>query len=295
MLLESRNPRGKRHGGMGVGLEPLDRHVGELVLLALHDVRIARVIFQQAKVELGDHLAGGAVPNAESRFDEATLRALLDQPQPLQHFQRRRVRGRGARQVVDLRLGLEQANFESLPGEGKRGDDANGTAASHHYGILRWHCGCRCYGALRPVNATASAQVAISTLIMAANSSGVLPSGLAPAPLSRPAKSGSSVARLISPAILSTMSRGVPAGATRPFHVTTLKPGKPDSATVGTSGICGSRCAVDTASRRIAPEATCGRASDTFENMVLRCPAMTSFMAGGFSPGVEVGLLWPPP
>ena len=40
------------------------------------------------------------------------------------------------------------------------------------------------------------------------------------------------------------------------------------------------RWARETASRRTEPDAACGRASDRFENMVGRWPAMTSFRAG---------------
>ena len=43
------------------------------------------------------------------------------------------------------------------------------------------------------------------------------------------------------------MSLGVPAGAMSPNHEFNLKPGNPDSETVGTSGNCDIRCGVQTA------------------------------------------------
>src|SRR5205807_2581351 len=110
---------------------------------------------------------------------------------------------------------------------------------------------------LRPVDLITSAHTAVSAAISAANSSGVLPSGSAPYCSSRAMNCGSLTARPISAAILFTMSFGVPAGAISPFQVSTLKPGKPDSATLGTSGICGARWAPDTASRRTAPLVAC--------------------------------------
>jgi hypothetical protein len=36
--------------------QPRDRHLGELVLLALHRERVGRLVLQPAEVELGDDL-----------------------------------------------------------------------------------------------------------------------------------------------------------------------------------------------------------------------------------------------
>ena len=57
------------------------------------------------------------------------------------------------------------------------------------------------------------------------------------------------------------MSSGVPAGAAMPHQLDAMKPGKPDSAMVGTSGSIGMRCSVATAravslpSRKLLPTA----------------------------------------
>ena len=55
---------------------------GELVLLALHDEGKARVVFQHAEIEFGDHLAAGAVPDAKLRLDQTAPDDFLDQPSP---------------------------------------------------------------------------------------------------------------------------------------------------------------------------------------------------------------------
>src|SRR5262249_8504562 len=46
--------------------------VSELMLLALHDMRIARLVPQQAEIELGNNFATGTIPDAELGFDQST-------------------------------------------------------------------------------------------------------------------------------------------------------------------------------------------------------------------------------
>ncbi len=82
--------------------QPRDPQVGELVLLALHDERIARVVRQHRMIELGDHLAGWAVPELERARDEAARDHVVDQAKVGQHLQRRRMGGGGARCFVHL-------------------------------------------------------------------------------------------------------------------------------------------------------------------------------------------------
>lgn len=73
---------------------------------------------------------------------------------------------------------------------------------------------------------------------------------------------------------------GVPAGAARPNHDCTSKPGKPDSATVGTSGSSGERCALVMAMARNRPACTCGRAEGVLSNIDCTWPPSRSVMAG---------------
>ena len=98
--------------------------------------------------------------------------------------------------------------------------------------------------------------------IIAANASGVLPSGSTPNAASRSANFASLAVRDTSFAIRSTVSVGIADGAISPFQVSARKPGNPDSAKVGTSAICGTRFSLDTASRRTAPLFACDIASD---------------------------------
>ena len=58
VLLEAADARREFTLAFGSALQPLDRHVGELVLLALHDIRIARVVLQHAEIEFGDDARG---------------------------------------------------------------------------------------------------------------------------------------------------------------------------------------------------------------------------------------------
>ena len=87
--------------------EPLDRDVGELVLLTLHGEWIPDLVLQPAEVELGDDLLGGAVPDAKQRLDQAALDHLVDHAEVFEHLQRRGMGGRRARHLVDRALGLE--------------------------------------------------------------------------------------------------------------------------------------------------------------------------------------------
>ena len=48
----------------------------------------------------------------------------------------------------------------------------------------------------------------------------------------------------------------MPAGPTTPYQTEASKPGKPDSAIVGTSGKIGERFSLSTASTRSAPDLT---------------------------------------
>src|SRR5262249_24683825 len=104
-----------------------------------------------------------------------------------------------------------------------------------------------------PAIVTASPHKAMSAAIIAANSSGMLPSGSTPNAASRSAKVASLTARDTSFAIRSMVSLGIAEGAISPFQVSALNPGNPDSAKVGTSV---------TASRRTAPLFACDIASD---------------------------------
>src|SRR5437660_10316469 len=113
-----------------------------------------------------------------------------------------------------------------------------------------------------PAILTASPHKAMSAAIIAANASGVLPSGSTPNAASRSANFASLAARDTSLAIRSTVSVGIADGAISPFQVSALKPGNPDSATAGTIGIGGTRFSLDTATRPLDPLFACGMASD---------------------------------
>src|SRR6185369_13479363 len=77
----------------------------------------------------------------------------------------------------------------------------------------------------------------------------------------------------------STTSLGMPFGPTMPNQAVVSKPGNPDSAMVGTSGIAGDRLAVVTASARTRPDFTCGTAVAIWSNNISIWPPITSVMA----------------
>ena len=117
----------------------LDGHIGELVLLALHDEGVARVVLQDAEIELGDHVARGAIPDPEFGLDQTARDDVVDEAQAVEEFKRRRMRGRGARIVVDPLLGLEDLDRKTLTRQRQRRDDADRAAAGNENGTLGRH------------------------------------------------------------------------------------------------------------------------------------------------------------
>src|SRR5580704_11569108 len=69
-LREIHDARREHHRGMSKAAKALDRHRGELVLLALHDEGVARVVLQDAEIELGDYFARSAIPDPEFWLDQ---------------------------------------------------------------------------------------------------------------------------------------------------------------------------------------------------------------------------------
>src|SRR6185295_16511206 len=100
---------------------------------------------------------------------------------------------------------------------------------------------------------TAGAHFAASAATNLAASSSDCGAGTSPMPWMRSLRSGELTAPTISAFSFCSTSRGVPAVVKSPYHPYASKPGRPDSATVGTSGICGERFAPDTASILIRP------------------------------------------
>jgi hypothetical protein len=96
------------HLGVRHAAQPLDGHVGELVLLGLHHERVGGLVLQAREVELGDQRAGRPVPELEGARDQADAKVFLDQAELGEHLERRRLGGGGARAVVDALLRLEQ-------------------------------------------------------------------------------------------------------------------------------------------------------------------------------------------
>src|SRR6266403_663556 len=104
------------------------------------------------------------------------------------------------------------------------------------------------------------AQRSDSTLMTAANSSGVFATGTKPMASRRSFTSGNATLRTISRCSRSIISFGVPAGTSTPSKVSASWPGNPASAIVGTSGSAEERSALKTASPRRLPSLMCDTA-----------------------------------
>src|SRR5579859_2229462 len=127
-------------------------------------------------------------------------------------------------------------------------------------GALRCHVAgrsCRRQSICTPEARTTACHFGRSDAMNAANASGVIGAGSPPTLRSDAATSGDSKMRFTSAAILSTIGRGVPAGANRPCHPVTENRFSV-SPTVGRSGALGSRSALVTASARMRPDCACG-------------------------------------
>src|SRR5438132_10887919 len=96
-------------------------------------------------------------------------------------------------------------------------------------------------------------QRAISERMCAANTSGVLVVAIAPSVLRRSRSCGDCIIPRMSAFSFITIARGVPAGATIPYHCTASNPLTPDSEIVGVCGNASTRCRLDTPSARSFP------------------------------------------
>jgi hypothetical protein len=89
---------------------------------------------------------------------------------------------------------------------------------------------------LTPASLITLAHLACSTFMNWANFSGVPPPSSAPEAYSRSITSGITSTLLMSSFIRFAIAAGILPGPTRPYQVVASKPGKPDSAMVGTLG-----------------------------------------------------------
>ena len=110
----------------------------------------------------------------------------------------------------------------------------------------------------KPTRRTTPDHRAMSAMMSCWKSSGVLVAASAPCRATPSRTSGVPRTATVSACIRRTTGSGVPAGASSPSQYSTVKPGRPASATVGSAGISGVRRALVTASARSRPASTCG-------------------------------------
>src|SRR6185436_19289719 len=126
--------------------QPIEGNIGQLVLLALHDIGIARVVLQHSEIEFGDDGAANTIPDAEFGFDQTTPGHLFHQTEIVQYLERGGVGGRRTRTVVDPGLRFEKVNVQSLPGERQRRHHADRAATRNDDGTLGLHTRSRVRG-----------------------------------------------------------------------------------------------------------------------------------------------------
>ncbi len=91
------------------------RLLDDLDALALQHIGKARVVLQMGMIEGGDQLAFVPVPVMKHRRDDAARLELLVEPDAVEHFERGRMVGAGARHLVEeivVAERLDEADFQ---------------------------------------------------------------------------------------------------------------------------------------------------------------------------------------
>ena len=157
-------------------------------------------------------------------------------------------------------------------------EDRDGPGVRH--GAFRTDAAAQRYFAA-PEALMSGANFAVSDLIRAASSAGVLAPTLMPCAASLSRTSGDAMALANTSCRLLSTGSGVFAGAASPNQTNSeLTSGWPTSAMVGASGTSGIRVLDVTASTRKAPEARCALLGSTPTNIMSVRPATRSIMAG---------------
>src|SRR5262245_26365186 len=120
--------------------------------------------------------------------------------------------------------------------------------------------------------------LAISPSMNTFSSAGVPPPTMAPSLSKSSSALGVLRKSLTPPLSLAITSPGTPEGASRQYHTEASKPGRPASDTVGTSGSCLARVAVDTARARSLPACASGTYGVIASMLISMCPPRRSLM-----------------
>src|SRR5258706_7007133 len=115
---------------------------------------------------------------------------------------------------------------------------------------------------------TTFAHLSVSARMCATNFSGEPPATSAPCASSCSLPSGLCKYLFTSAFSLAMIGAGVPAGARMPNHELASKPGRPDSAIVGTSGSAGARLSEVTATARTLPDLISASDEGRLSNMI---------------------------
>src|SRR6202011_631058 len=119
-------------------LGDLQRFLDDLDALALEHVGKARVVLEMSMIELGDQLMLGSVPVMKDRRDDPARLDLLIKADPIEHFERGRMIGPGARNLIEkvvLPQRLDQDAPDALLRQRQRQAEPDRPGADDDYAI----------------------------------------------------------------------------------------------------------------------------------------------------------------
>jgi len=119
----------EQHFDVRKPLQSVEDEFDGFELLALHDERMACVVFENGVIELRHQLLARPIPELKDRRYQADARHLLVQPVLAQQIERRRMRGCRTRIGLRLAIVVEQAHRNAAAAKEPRAQHADRTAA----------------------------------------------------------------------------------------------------------------------------------------------------------------------
>ena len=119
----------KAHVDVGKGFQPLDAHTRQLVLFGLDDKRIGSFAAQDFMVEFDNFLALRLVPELKIARHQTFRDELIDQANPRDHLQSRRMSRGGTGIVIDPGFRFEQTHGVTVLRARQRGNNPDRAGA----------------------------------------------------------------------------------------------------------------------------------------------------------------------
>src|SRR6516225_5189089 len=239
---------------------------------------------QEQRVAVGrgthDRLGGDVAAGSRTVVDDERLTEPLRKP--LTYQARRDVRTASGREANNdahrpRRIGLRASETGGDRQRGRAHGQMQKISAAKFHGLTLCNVGdSTLYSALILAARITFAHLAVSDLMTTANSSGELRDTSRPSCAIRSRTSACTAICTMSACTLLTTAAGVPAGANSPNQEMASKSGKPDSASVGSSGMIGERLSDVTARPRSLPSRTSWRIAPMFISVMVTRPLITS-------------------